>query len=274
MGVIVRFLKGLGIGAATFAPGVSGGTMAIMFGLYDQIMDAIGNFYVDFKKKFVYMFPVAVGGLIGFILFNYAVSYMLENYELQVMSLFVGMIVGSVPFVYKSANKQGFKLRYLLFFVAAAVLSVFLLSSLGGEHTAVEASAATDTGNTLGWFTIAIYGAIIGCGAVMPGMSASAILLQLGAYYTFTSAVRDMNISVLIPLAIGALVGIVIFAKVTNILLKKFYGYTYYAILGLVAGSVILIFPPLGFDIMSLICVVIMLVGFVLSYMLGRMQKE
>jgi len=155
---------------------------------------------------------------------------------------------------------------------------VFLLNWLGDGEDAKAAATAVGGAveNPISWYVIAVYGAVIGCGAVMPGVSASAILLQFGVYSMFLSALINMDISVLIPLGFGALVGVVIFAKLTNFLLKKFYSYTYYVILGLVAASVILVFPQigLGFDVTSFVCVVLMLLGFALSYMLGRMQKE
>lgn len=276
MSFFSRFIKGLCIGVGSFAPGLSGGTLAVVFDLYDKIMDFIANFYVDFKKKVLFLLPVGIGGVIGFFLFSLAISSLLADgspYKSMTMSLFIGLIAGSLPCVFGTANKRGFKLRYLIFFIVAFAIAVVASYSFGEPQNAPEALNAL--GANTNFLLLMSYGLIVGFGTIVPGISSSAILLQCGGYYTVTSAITTLNIGVIFPIGLGFVLGILMFAKLTTFLIKKAYGYTYYTVLGFVTGSIILLFNYVHFawSLSTLFSMILMIAGFFGTYYLSKLQK-
>lgn len=261
------FIKGLLIGMGAVAPGVSGGALAVIFGLYEKITDAIAGIFKDFKNNVIFFFPIALGGGVGVLAFSKIMKYLFLHYDVQVKYLFIGLMIGTLPSVLKQANKRGFRSIYLLPSIAALALTIF---SIIIEKVGMNIIPETSSG--ILW--LAIYGAIIGIGTIVPGISASFVLMYIGAYQIVLDGIADIDFAVLIPVGIGFAVSIVIFAKLISLLFKRFYGYTYYTVLGFVIGSIIAIFPGIGFNLKYLISVLLFIIGFYLSYTLSKFSKD
>ena len=259
MNFFKEFIKGIIIGIGAIAPGVSGGTFAVMFGVYDKLTDAIANIFNNFKKKVLILFPLGIGACAGILGFSNIMKYLFEHHETQITFLFIGLMLGTLPSVIKEANKDGFKKQFLLPCIIAFIVTS-LFSVLEGSVLNI---IPKDNPSLI---ALVIYGIIIGFGTIVPGISSSVILMFLGAYRIVLDAIASIDLVILIPAGIGFSFSILLFAKVINFLFKKIYGYTYYTILGFVLGSIIAILPSMTFTLEYLLGMVICIIGFYLSY--------
>jgi putative membrane protein len=264
---VIDFLKGLVIGMGAIAPGVSGGTLAVILGVYEKITHAIANVFHEFWKKVKEFFPLVFGGAVGVLGFSNIISYLFNNHELEVKYLFIGLMVGTFPSLRKQADKKGFRSSYLIPFIITLVTAI-LLSPQGSTIS----SGSTST--QLHFLILALCGAIIGFGTIFPGISASFILMYLGTYGVIMDGIARLNPAVLLPAGLGFVISVLGFAKLINMLFKKAYGFTYYAIFGLTIGSVFAIFPGFGTGWRYLLCYLLLIGGCIVSYILSNLDKD
>lgn len=232
-----NFLKGCLMGIANAIPGVSGGTIAVITGIYDRLIGAVSGFFRGgeggWKKNVQFLLPIAAGLAVGLVGFSFVIVWARDTVPLQTSLFFAGLIVGSLPFVIRLANEGRFKPAYLVPFAVCAGLLVFL--ALANRSPETPALRSLDLGQGF-WFAAC---AMLGMAAmVVPGISGSFVLLLLGAYTTFITGIKEFNIPVLLVFGIGAVIGLLGIAKILDLLLRYFRAWTYWAILGLVAGSI------------------------------------
>lgn len=261
------FLKGLFIGMGAIAPGVSGGTLAVIFGVYEKITEGIANIFNNFREKVVFFFPLALGSGIGIIIFSKVMDYLFENYNIEVRYLFIGLMIGTFPALFRQANKNGFKKVYYYPFIIALGLTL-LFTQLNNAKIEINSVAEPST------IELIVYGVIISFGTIIPGISASIILMYIGAYQPLLQAIANVDIAMLIPAGVGFALSTILFAKLINLLFKKFYGYTYYAVLGFVIGSIVPIFPGIAYNFEYLLSIILFIAGLSLSYYLSRFEKN
>ncbi|MFA9422432.1 MAG: DUF368 domain-containing protein [Sedimentibacter sp.] len=266
MSFVYRFLKGLIMGAGAIAPGVSGGAIAVIFGLYDKITNFIAHITKDFKENFLFFIPVGIGVAVGILVFSRLIEYLFQYYEIEVRYAFVGLMLGTFPSVVKQANSHGYKHKYLIPFSISLVLTL-LVTVLGNNSANVIKAAQTGP-----IFTI-LYGGIIGFGTIIPGISASLILMYLGVYEFVIGAISNIQISIIFYLCIGFGASVLLFAKLISMLFHKAYGFIYYTILGLVLGSIVSIFPGFEFNLVYMLNCLILIMGFVLSFGLSKFSS-
>ena len=267
MGFFSGFIKGLLIGMGAVAPGVSGGALAVIFGIYEKITDAIADIFKNFRENALFFLPIALGGGVGVLAFSKIMKYLFLHYDVQVKYLFIGLMIGTLPSVVKQANKRGFRSIYLVPCITAFALTILSIIVENGIIGIIP-----EAGRGMLW--LAAYGAIIGIGTIVPGISASFVLMYIGAYQVVLDGIADIDFAVLIPVGIGFAVSIVLFAKLISLLFKRFYGYTYYTVLGFVLGSIIAIFPGIAFETKYMISILLFGIGFYLSYSLSKYSKE
>ncbi len=134
MNFLSNCLKGIAIGSGAILPGISSGVFCVIFGIYEKLLDSILNFFSDIKSNFKFLFPILIGVGLGILLFGNILSYCLYQFPIQTKSIFIGLILGSIPTLIKEANeKESFKLSHLLFFLIALLLGIgciFLENSL------------------------------------------------------------------------------------------------------------------------------------------------
>lgn len=267
MNFLSDFLKGMIIGIGAVAPGVSGGTFAVILGIYKKLTDAIANIFKDFRKKVIMLFPLGLGAVAGVLIFSKIMKYLFENYNTEVKYLFIGLMIGTLPAIFKEANKKGFKKAYILpCIITFGITVLFIILENGVINIITE-------GGT-GLIELLVYGAITGFGTIVPGISSSFILMYIGAYEVMLDAIVNFDLTLLIPIGVGFALSILMFAKLISLLFKRFYGYTYYAVLGFVIGSIITIFPGIEFNFKYLIGILLCVVGFYLSYSLTKYSKD
>lgn len=263
MNFLSGFLKGVAIGAGAIAPGVSGGALAVIFGLYDKITNFIAHLNKNFKENLLFFIPIGAGAAAGVLIFSRIIEFLFQYYETEVRYAFVGLMLGTLPSVIREANKRGYRQKYLIPFIISLTLTLIVTFL---ENNAVNIINEAGTGPV----HVIIYGVIIGFGTIIPGISASIILMYMGAYEIVIGAISNLHLVVIFYLGIGFIISILLFAKLISVLFEKAFGMTYYAILGLVLGSIISIFP--GFEISVYYCMnlLILLLCGILSYSLSR----
>lgn len=266
MGFVMNFIKGLIIGVGAIAPGVSGGSLAVLLGVYEKITGLIANVIDSLKHNFKFFLAVGAGGCVGILLFSRLIEYLFLYYEAPVKYLFIGLIAGTFPSVFRHANKNGFRKIYIPIFIIS--LAITLAIAFAERSTVYVYEGQT----SFPW--LLLYGAVLGFGTIIPGISASFILMYLGSYETVLGSIADMNFALLVPLGIGFVLSIILLARLVRYLLKIAFGYTYYVILGFVIGSIFSIFPGFELKPSFLICPVLLIAGFLVSLWLGEIEKK
>lgn len=244
MEFIWNMIYGAIIGIANIIPGVSGGTMAVILNIYDELISAVSNFTKAFKKSLMLLIPIGLGAGVGIILFSKLIGYLLETHPMPVNFFFMGLIIGSVPMIYKRATVKEFKVVSLIPFVIAMAIMVGM-SFLSKDEAAVDTLITTITLGTA--IKLIVCGAIAAACTILPGVSGSLILVVLGVYTSVLNAISTFNIPVLFFVGIGVLIGLLGGAKLIDICLRTNEQLTFFAILGLVVGSVVPVFKASGF---------------------------
>lgn len=231
--------RGFLMGISDLIPGVSGGTIAFILGIYDRLLTAISGFFSkDWKKHIGFLLPLAIGMGATIVVFSKVITYLLKHYYAPTQFFFLGLIVGVIPFIAKQAGlRQNFKAQHivLLLIVAAALASTAWMSpasSLSITHLTMK--------NTLILFFSGWAGSMA---MLLPGISGSFVLLLLGVYTSVITAISNFNIPVILPTALGIMVGFIVSSKLIKLLLKHFRTAMFAVIIGLILGSVFVIFP-------------------------------
>lgn len=245
METLKLFFAGIVVGIANVIPGVSGGTMAVILGVYDRL---IGVISFNIKKIFAewkFWLPLGIGMGAGIVLFSKLVDFLFERYPAYTCFFFVGIIAGSLPLIYKrcvnAAGGQKLPSAGVCVCIAAAfALMVFL--ALFNTESLAEGAVYTELSPSLGLKLFA-GGALAAIAMIIPGISGSFLMLVLGIYATIIGAVADLNVMILLPVAAGVVVGLFSGAGLVRTLMAKVPFHTYGVILGLIAGSILAVFP-------------------------------
>jgi putative membrane protein len=261
MNKIRHFIKGIVIGSTMMVPGVSGGTTALILGIYDDLIKALSNLFTNFKENMMFLSIVGSGGLIGLFSISFVIEYFIINYNYPTMFLFLGIVTGGLPVLYKEANKGSKTKKDILWFFLGFIIIAILLYL----DSNVEKSLFTFENLTL--FTsiyLIMAGFIIAIGLILPGVSTSFMFLVLGLLTPTINAVKTLNIPFLAPLALGIIVGVF---GTTKLLEKLLYNYprpTYLMILGFVIASLFEVFPGVPRGTELVISILTFTVGFVI----------
>lgn len=254
MTILTNILKGIFIGIGGIAPGVSGGTFAMMLGVYDKITDSIGNFYIDFKAKFLFLASIGMGVAIGIVGFSRVLETLMNTYEVSTKLVFIGIMLGSLPSLFKESNKKGFRKVYLLpMFATLTITLVFAFLE--------KASVAANHSGSLSFIESAFYGGVIALGSIVPGVSSSVLLIYGGVYSSVLNAIGSIQLQVLIPMGLGFGLTILVLSKFIHYLFEHYFGWTSYMVLGFITGSAMALIPTSGYSITSLIGLLLAVVG-------------
>jgi len=245
---LVNFFKGAVIGVTNVVPGMSGGTMAVILGIFDQLIEAAGGFYKDIRRHSAFLIPVGLGAVSGIVAFSSIIEYALLNHSFPTCMFFAGLVAGTVPLIYRKATEQPHKKSYILatFVAMLAVIIITLMRSPDDFAARTVVDAALMIKMFFG-------GALAAMVLMIPGVSGSFVLILMGLYpiiISYVSSITDFLLSpsdlrilteiflVLAPLAVGIIIGVVLISKVIGVLMERAYSLTYFTILGLVFGSV------------------------------------
>ncbi|OON91645.1 MAG: hypothetical protein ATN34_01470 [Epulopiscium sp. Nele67-Bin002] len=258
-----NLLVGMILGVANVIPGVSAGTMAVVFKIYDRLLDSISLDIEKLKENFSFLATLGVGVILGVLLFSNAITYLYENFNMQTNYAFMGVILGSIPMIYGKITDAG-KIEtsaVVPFTIPLLIMLYMALQGEGGENSFVITELSLWAATML-----IIAGMISAFTMIIPGISGSFILLTIGCYTTIITAISDFNIMLLMPFGIGVVIGLVGGSKLVRILLERYTQATYLVILGLVVGSVFTIFPGFTLNFSGIVSVIALVIGAVVSY--------
>ena len=253
MRLVLRVLQGVLIGVGAVLPGISGGVLCVVFGIYKPVMELLSNPLRNFKTHVPKLLPVIVGMGVGFLGVAKILAFFLETYPDPSVCLFIGLIVGMLPSLFREAGEQG---RPKGSWVSMGVAFVFILALLISLNL-FSVSIAPN----FGWYLFC--GFCLALSVIAPGMSFSTLLMPLGLYTPFVDGLGNLNFSVIVPAGIGAVVTVICLAKAVDALFDRFYPYAFHAIIGIVIAATIMIVPfgsfavSVGAAAVNIVCLVV-----------------
>lgn len=244
---VAPILKGVGIGLANLIPGVSGGTVAVILGIYDRLifsLDTVMRRGPDLKDSVIFLAQIMLGVLIAVGVFSKLLLGLIASRELELSFLFIGFILGSIPAVlsYSTAEKVGASQRYLwnaLAFIAAFGLMLAL--------SFVTPGGLSSTGPdwVQSWWYLLLSGAVASASMVIPGLSGSLLLIILGTYHLILNSVQSLSYEPLIPFMIGVLLGFIVMVRVISWCFQHYLRPSLWAITGFLLGSILTLWHPI-----------------------------
>lgn len=244
-------------------PGVSGGTMAMMLGLYDRLIRAVSSFHRHVRANLVFLLWFCLGAGLGICLLAKPLLHLMQAFPLPCGFFFLGAVAGSVPMIYQKSSASSFEWRVPVY----VLLGVTLVLLLSWIPTASPAAADWSWPPLL----LILAGIVAAVALVLPGISVSYLLLLLGLYDATIHALDSFDLTFLLPLAVGLIVGILSTAKLLEHLLTRYPRATYLIILGFMLASLPTLFPgwPQGWE--WPVCALTFLSGFCVLARVSRL---
>ena len=274
---IILIIKGIVIALANIIPGVSGGTLMITLGVYEQIIDIISHPFKNLKNNWKFILFIGIGVVAGVLGFSKIISYCLDKFPLATPLFFIGLILGGLPLLFRKGKvKDNIKVsNILIFLITFGIVLTFTFLKSGD-------SVVTITTDFKGITLLFLVGMVAASSMIIPGISGSFMLMLLGYYKPIIDTISNLtkfnnlwdNLKILIPFGIGIIFGIVLVAKLIEYLLKRFEVKTYFGVIGFVLASIIAIIVPLlkiDFKILELIVgAILMVIGSYATYKISN----
>lgn len=264
---LLRLLQGGLIGLGAVLPGISGGVLCVIFGIYKPIMELLSDPFHALKKHLGLLIPVIAGGALGFLGVAKLLGFFLTRYEAPSVCLFVGLIAGMIPSLFREASEKGrSKKDYPALVIACAAVFAILIS-LNVISVSIEPN--------LGWNIFS--GFCVAMSIIAPGMSFSTLLMPLGLYTPFVEAIGNLELGVLVPAGISALLTMLLLARAINTLMNRYYSVVFHAIIGIVIAATVMIVPFGSFAagvsacVLNLVCLA---AGIVTALLLDRFNSK
>lgn len=239
--MLLLCIKGFIMGLANLIPGISGGTLAITLGIYEQFISALSNFFSKIKENFLFLLPIGVGMLLSILSLSRLIDYGLTNFIFATIMLFIGAILGGLPMLCK--NMQGEKITPLhgVIFLLAFLLVVATIFLAG------DTVVSFDNLNLLGYAKIFVVGIISAGTMIIPGISGSAVLMTIGYYSPVIGAIKNLtdtseflnSVFALAPFGLGIVTGMLGGAKLIEFIINKYPVKAYFGVVGFVIASII-----------------------------------
>ena len=232
------------------------------FGLYEKIIDSIFHFFKDIKGNLKFILPIATGIFVGVFLFGNLLKFLFNKYYIQTSFAFIGLILGSLKLVVKQANIKKITIIHILSFAITFSFSVYLI---------VLEKTLNYSLNINSNIYLIISGILMSAGIVIPGLSKTVILMMLGIYPMYLSAISNLDFSFLLPIGFGLMIGGIIFLFIINLLFKFAKSYTYFGIIGFVVSSIFVIYPGFSFDTQGFISAIFLVIFFIIGLKLSNL---
>lgn len=241
------------------------GVFCVAFGLYEKLIDSFLHFFKNIKKNTTFLLPIILGALVSIFLFSNFLQAAFNNFYIITSYAFIGLILGSLPIIFKQAEVPKITFSHIMCLILSFVFSIYLII--------LEKSSIYTLPSFSNSYLI-LSGFLMSAGIVIPGISKTVILMMLGIYTNYLTAISTLNFSILFPLGIGLVLGSVLFMFLINFLFSHFKSYTYFLILGFVLGSVLVIFPGVTASFECILGILIAGFCFFLAYKLGNFEKN
>jgi len=286
MKAFILYLKGFIMGIANIIPGVSGGTLAIILGIYENFISSISHLFKNFKENIKFLIPVGLGIGSSILILSGVIEYSYNNFPFSTMMFFVGLVLGGIPLLVKKVRgKKELKdfSSYLIFLITFSIVIVMACAEFLFD---IDMVVSFDNMTIFSYIILFIVGVAAAATMVIPGVSGSLVLMLLGYYYPILSAISSffkfenlMNNTLILGIfGVGVLVGIVLISKLLEMLFKKHKTKTYFGVLGFVFASIIAIPISTFIEVDSFVVtptsaifgIVLLILGSTVSYKLGE----
>ena len=260
-------LQGALIGLGAVLPGISGGVLMVVFGVYKTIMEFFADPFRRFKTHFPKLFPYGVGLIIGFLGVANLLSFLLDKYPDPSVCVFIGLITGMLPSLFREAGKEG---RSNVSFVSMGIAMAAIFALLIGLKV-----LSVQIEPNLVWYLFC--GFCLALSVIAPGMSFSTLLMPLGLYEPFVAGIGHLDMSVCIPGGIGAAATVILFSRAVNSLFDNHYSVAFHAIIGVVIAATVMIIPFGGFTVSvtaAVVNVICIAVGIAAALALDKFNQK
>lgn len=270
---ISKMIKGIVIALGFILPGISGGVLAAILGIYERMIRFLAHPFKQLKEDVFYFLPVAIGMLLGIGLFSYPIEYLLEHYQVYVLWSFAGAIIGTVPSLVKEANRDTERDKIdLIWFWTTFIVSGIALYGLNFVVGSLSAS----------FLNFILAGSLLALGILVPGLSPSNLLLILGLYGPMLTGFKSFDLfGTFLPIGIGAVLTLIAFSKFMDYALRVYHSRVYHFIIGIVLSSTLLILLPnagspesISYSGLSIVSYVIIAFFFALGIWLGIWMSQ
>ena len=265
---MITFLKGIVVGIGGISPGLSGSVLLIIFGLYQKTLDALATLLKDFKRNIRFLLPLLLGMVIGVLAFSKVLDFLLEHHEVPTRFAFLGLILGTVPLFYQEVKKNGFSAKYYAVIALSAVLGYLFFTANPDSFPQIHDPNLPQC---------IFLGIAVVATAIVPGIDPAVLLSTLGLYELYVTSLADFDLSVLLPMLIGVAVGAVVISALMSALFRRFYTATFSVVFGLFLSMIPNMLTDecvLRFDAASALSVIVMVLGFLLSFYLGDWKEN
>lgn len=266
---LILFIKGIVLGVAFVIPGVSGGTLAVLMGIYEELIEAASNFYknmVNFKKYFMYLLPIGLGIIFSVAVFAKLIKFGLDKAPIITILIFLGMIIGGIPALVRNVKGTKINLKDMTLMLVGLIIVISMLIFHKSNSNVVLTNMSIG-----GYITLFLVGAIAAVTMVVPGISGSFTLMLIGYYEPILNLVNDItsfknlgpNLILIFIFMLGVFIGIIFISKIIEWCLKHYKRETYYAIIGFVLSSIISVIYEVSkfpFNLTHLIIGIVLLV--------------
>ena len=266
---LILFIKGIVLGVAFVIPGVSGGTLAVLLGIYEELIEAASNFYksiADFKKYIMYLLPIGLGVVFSVAVFAKLIKFGLDKAPIITILIFLGMIIGGIPALVRNVKGTKINLKDMTLMLVGLIIVISMLIFHKSNSNVVLTIMSIG-----GYITLFLVGAIAAVTMVVPGISGSFTLMLIGYYEPILNLVNDItsfknlgpNLILIFTFMLGVFIGIIFISKIIEWCLKHYKRETYYAIIGFVLSSIISVIYEVSkfpFNLTHLIIGIVLLV--------------
>ena len=261
-------LKGLIIGGTMLVPGVSGGSMAMILGIYDRLISSVSSFMKNKKENLIFLVVFSMGGILGVLLFANPLLQLIERYPMPMLYFFIGAVAGGIPLIVRQSGAK--KLTWRI--AGYVILGLVAVSALG--LLPQDLFNAENSSGTVGFLLLLIAGFVTAAALVLPGISVSYLLLLLGLYTLDRVSISTLHLPFLLPLGIGLVLGIVLITRALERAMAAHPHPSYFIILGFLLGSVAEIFPGIPQGLSLPVCIITFAAGFSAIFFLSRMEMK
>lgn len=275
--MIMRLIHGALIGLGAVLPGISGGVLCVVFGVYKPIMELLSHPFKAIKKYAKLLIPIVIGIGVGFIAISKLLGFLLNKYPDPSVCLFVGLIGGMIPSLFREAGEKGRSKGSFISLGVCFVVVLALLLGLNAVNITIEPN--------FGWYLFC--GFCIALSVIAPGMSFSTLTMPLGLYEPLVSGIGSVadvvngfdqvQFDVIIPAALGALITVILLAKAIDSLMNKHYSIVFHGIIGIVIAATIVIIPFESFTVgvkEAVINIVCIAVGVIVALILDKFNSK
>jgi len=262
------FFKGIIVSLGGVAPGLSGSVLLIIFGLYQKTLEALGSLLTNFKKNIRFLAPLVTGMILGVLLFSKLIDYFLHHYEMPTRFCFLGLIIGTLPMVWKEVTKEGFSKKYYVVIALSAAFGTCFFTVNPNAFPQI-----TDP-NLLQKLLL---GVAVAATTIIPGVDPAVFLSTLGLYELYVSALANLDFTILLPMAGGLAAGAIAISLGMTLLFKRCYTLSFSVIFGIFLSMIPNMLTEncvLGWNLPSVVSLAVLLIGFLISWYLGDFNRH